>query len=161
VRAEAKTTAQNVQNTAEQASDVVEVAVGQAEERAEDLREKLEDAMRETRLAATPPPEDASPTLVVDTSIAPPIEDVIAGAHSLADQLRERAAAANRQDLALIDGIGERTAEALYKGGINTFAQLAALSEDEIRQILEANGVQARGTLASWREQAARFAEDK
>jgi predicted flap endonuclease-1-like 5' DNA nuclease len=152
-----------VETRAEVEPDFVENAVTQTEERAEELRSKLEDAMRETRLAA-PPEDEGLPVLAVDTSVAPPVEEVVSRAHSLADQLREQAAAAatdtTRDDLARIEGIGERSAQALYKAGVLTFAQLAALSDDEIRQKLEDGGVHPHNTLTSWREQATRFAQE-
>ena len=55
-------------------------------------------------------------------------------------------------DLKRIEGIGPKTASALQAAGITTFAQLAATSEEQLRNILKEAGVRANPT--TWPEQA-------
>lgn len=147
---------ERVDQVEDKAEDVVETAVAKSEERAEDLREKLEDVLRETRLGTT------ETSAVVPDEIPVAVDpDVVSKAHTLADQLREAHAAETRDDLARIDGIGERSAQALYKGGITTFAKLAALTDAKIRELLEAEGVRVHSSLPRWREQAAELAKEQ
>lgn len=65
------------------------------------------------------------------------------------------AATATRDDLTKIEGIGKKSAEALYGAGIATFEQLAATSaEDLIRIVKVEGGVQIVGDTATWPKQA-------
>ena len=56
------------------------------------------------------------------------------------------------QDLTAIEGIGPKIEEVLQAGGINTYAKLAAISPERLRQILSDAGIGA--DPASWPEQA-------
>lgn len=64
-------------------------------------------------------------------------------------------------DLRKIEGIGPKTQEALYADGIQTYAQLAALTPDEIEHIVkEKHSVRIRsGAAQTWPKQA-RFLTD-
>ncbi len=65
------------------------------------------------------------------------------------------AATADRDDLTVIEGIGKKSAEALYSAGITTFAQLAATSGDDLYRIVKVEGgVQIVGDAATWPKQA-------
>jgi len=57
-------------------------------------------------------------------------------------------------DFTKINGIGKKTSEALYKAGVEDFAQLAALSPDEIEQMLSDQGVRVLGNVEDWIAQA-------
>jgi predicted flap endonuclease-1-like 5' DNA nuclease len=50
-------------------------------------------------------------------------------------------------DLTQIDGIGPTFASRLYDAEINTFAQLAAMSPDQVQEITNATG---QGSPAAW-----------
>jgi predicted flap endonuclease-1-like 5' DNA nuclease len=56
------------------------------------------------------------------------------------------------QDLTAVEGIGPKTAEALQAAGVNNYADLAALSPDQIHTILKDAGLSA--DPSTWPEQA-------
>ena len=59
------------------------------------------------------------------------------------------------EDLTKIEGVGPKIAEVLNSNGINTYAQLAASSPDQIRQMLEsAEGNFANHDPTTWPQQA-------
>jgi predicted flap endonuclease-1-like 5' DNA nuclease len=60
-------------------------------------------------------------------------------------------------DLALIYGVGDKTAAALKAGGITTFTALAAASPEELDGIIKQVGLRA-GDYAAWSAQARRLA---
>lgn len=65
-------------------------------------------------------------------------------------------APAQQDDLALIEGIGPKIAELLIKGGITTFAELAATKPTAIKAILDAAGKRYQmHDPATWPKQAA------
>ena len=57
-------------------------------------------------------------------------------------------------DLTRVEGIGPKYAEILTGAGINTFAQIAAMSEDEIVNLIKSNGGRKSASMATWAEQA-------
>jgi large subunit ribosomal protein L27 len=64
-------------------------------------------------------------------------------------------AAPTRDNLTVIEGIGKKSAEALYNAGISTFAQLAASSADDLYRIVKVEGgVQIVGDADTWPKQA-------
>jgi NADH-quinone oxidoreductase E subunit len=99
----------------------------------DDLIEQL----RAGRLSIAPTPYTAT---IAPQFIAPQDKAVVA----------EPAAADN---LELIEGIGPRIAEILQAAGMTTFAQLAATTEDQLNQILDAAHLQFSDP-ASWMAQA-------
>jgi predicted flap endonuclease-1-like 5' DNA nuclease len=63
-------------------------------------------------------------------------------------------------DLKKIEGIGPKIAERLNMGGIYTYAELAATSEERLRAILEGAGANFRlADPSTWPEQAGLAAE--
>jgi predicted flap endonuclease-1-like 5' DNA nuclease len=64
-------------------------------------------------------------------------------------------------DLTIIEGIGPKTAAALKKSGINSFAKLAALQAAAIEAIVRGAGVRMVGHADSWPQQARLAAEGK
>jgi len=65
-------------------------------------------------------------------------------------------------DLKKIEGVGPKLAEVLNAGGINTFAELAAKSADDVKVILEnAEGNFAMHDPTTWPKQAQLAAEGK
>jgi large subunit ribosomal protein L21 len=66
-------------------------------------------------------------------------------------------ASASSDDLKKIDGIGPKIADALVAAGIDSFAKLAASSEDDLKAAL--SGVRAPANVGSWSAQAAELAK--
>ena len=67
---------------------------------------------------------------------------------------------AAEDDLKKIEGIGPKSAQALTAAGINTFAALAKLTPEQIKETLTAAGVRI-GFPSTWPEQAALAAAEK
>ncbi len=66
-----------------------------------------------------------------------------------------RAAVERQDDLAVIEGIGPKIAEILYRNGINTYAQLARMEAARLRLLLDEAGPAYRvADPTSWPEQA-------
>lgn len=65
------------------------------------------------------------------------------------------AAPATPDDLTVIEGIGPKMSAALVTVGIDTYAKLAATSEDAIREAISAAGMRFAPSLVTWAEQAA------
>ncbi len=63
------------------------------------------------------------------------------------------------QDLQAIEGIGPKISQALEAAGVNNYADLAAMSPDQLRDVLSAAGLSA--DPATWPEQAALAAAGK
>lgn len=61
--------------------------------------------------------------------------------------------ASKEDDLTLIEGIGPKINNILKAGGVTTFAQLAAMTPDEIMRMIQAQGIRLADP-ASWPEQA-------
>lgn len=57
-------------------------------------------------------------------------------------------------DLTRIEGIGPKMSGALIAAGIDTFAKLAAASEDALRKAIQDAGMNLAPSLATWAEQA-------
>lgn len=74
----------------------------------------------------------------------------------------ETVSAAATEDLTLVEGIGPKIAEVLNQNGINTFADLAAKTAEEIKAMLDASeGHFNAADPATWAEQAKMAAEGK
>jgi len=67
----------------------------------------------------------------------------------------ESAPSAKPDDLTRIEGIGPKYHDALAIGGIDTFAKLAAASEDDILAAVKAAGMRRNRSMPTWAEQAA------
>jgi predicted flap endonuclease-1-like 5' DNA nuclease len=94
--------------------------------------------------AAVPAP--AAPKLSVPAQSSP--AEIRAAAPSKAD------------DLTIIEGIGPKSAEALRKSGITSFAQLANMSAEEITRIVKVeHKVQIVGDPGTWAKQARYLAD--
>lgn len=66
----------------------------------------------------------------------------------------ESVASNDPDDLTRIDGIGPKSADILVAAGVNTFAQVATMSEDEIVTLIKANGGRKSKSMNTWAEQA-------
>lgn len=68
---------------------------------------------------------------------------------------KPKAAKADKpDDLTKIEGIGKKMSQALTDAGIDTYAQLAASSEDDLRVAIENAGMRLAPSLNTWAEQA-------
>ncbi|MBL8154601.1 MAG: hypothetical protein JNM70_10490 [Anaerolineae bacterium] len=67
-----------------------------------------------------------------------------------------------KDDLTVIEGIGPKSAEALYKAGIFTFHQVASLTPDQLVEIVKVRGgVNLVNDAKSWPKQARLLADGK
>ncbi len=70
-------------------------------------------------------------------------------------KVSKKAASDGRDKLTVIEGIGPKVQEALYNGGITTYAQLAATSAEDLTRIVKVEGnVRIVGDAATWPKQA-------
>ena len=60
----------------------------------------------------------------------------------------------SNDDLRLIEGIGPKISKTLYERGVTSFAQMAAMSPDEIKAILKSAGIGRVNDPTTWPEQA-------
>ncbi|MEM1199544.1 MAG: EAL domain-containing protein, partial [Pseudomonadota bacterium] len=97
-----------------------------------------------------PPPAPAAPP---PAAAAAPVPAPAASAPAPAAE--PRPAEDERDDLSLIAGIGPTIANELNGLGIQSFRQLAALSDDEAERVNEQTGFPGRVEREEWREQAA------
>ena len=65
------------------------------------------------------------------------------------------AARAEPDDLTRVEGVGPKYRDALHAVGVTTYAQLAAMSEAELVELVKAAGMRKRASMATWAEQAA------
>ena len=72
-----------------------------------------------------------------------------------AEAVPEPAPSAEPDDLTRVEGIGPKYGDALAAAGIDTFAKLAASSEDDIVAAVKAAGMRRNRSIPSWPEQAA------
>lgn len=77
--------------------------------------------------------------------------DMPADAKKLA---REAVSDSNEVDLTIIEGIGPKYAAILNVAGIHNFSQLAAMTTDEIVDLVKANGGRKSGSMSTWADQA-------
>jgi predicted flap endonuclease-1-like 5' DNA nuclease len=66
---------------------------------------------------------------------------------------------AKPDDLKTVEGIGPKMEKALNAAGILTFAQLAAASEDQLRDAIQASGLRFAPSMPTWARQARFLAE--
>jgi F-type H+-transporting ATPase subunit gamma len=64
-------------------------------------------------------------------------------------------------DLTKIEGIGPKMSSALIQGGYDTYAKLAAATEDELQRAIEKAGVRMSPSIGTWAEQAAYARDDE
>jgi predicted flap endonuclease-1-like 5' DNA nuclease len=105
-------------------------------ERFDDLKTPHYTGHEEHAAAAAPVAEAAPQAAQAEAPVAPP------------------APAATPDDLTLIEGIGPKVASALRAAGITTFAQIAAMTPEQLEQIVREQGVRLVGSTATWPEQA-------
>lgn len=65
------------------------------------------------------------------------------------------AAVAVADDLTRVEGIGPKMSDALIDAGINTYAKLAEMTEDGLREAIQEAGMRLAPSIPTWAEQAA------
>jgi large subunit ribosomal protein L21 len=95
-----------------------------------------------------------------------PKADKAPKAEKLVEAVEEKAPKAKKakkgDDLAIIEGIGPKAAEALVAAGMDTFAKLAAASSEEVKAILDASTSKVQHLdPTTWAQQAQLAAEGK
>ncbi|MCA9912891.1 MAG: hypothetical protein KC496_06065, partial [Anaerolineae bacterium] len=128
-------------------------------------------------------PEGAEDLVADETGVLEDIESLRSGEEALAEEevenivaepgtvidteLSETTSAEDAEggtadDLKLVEGIGPYYERLLNESGITTFAQLAALSYDDIlRMVVEERGGRKAASMGTWSEQAALAAAGK
>lgn len=111
--------------------------------------------------------EAAKPSEAGDFQVPP---DVAPEERAVEEQIQSGTTAADapvdelnddQRDLTAIEGIGPTYRDILESAGITTFAQLAALSKEEIEQLVKDNGGRRSASMATWAEQARLAADGK
>jgi predicted flap endonuclease-1-like 5' DNA nuclease len=105
--------------------------------------------MAKARAAAAVPPRTPPPPPPVKAELAEPPPPAV------------KAAPAKRDDLLIIEGIGPKSAEALYKAGITTFKQVAEMSGEALTRVVKEGGVNLVNDASTWPKQAQLLAEGK
>jgi predicted flap endonuclease-1-like 5' DNA nuclease len=113
------------------------------------------------QLEAPAPPPMAQVRAAPSAPKAPPMP----GAEAAAPAAPKPAAPPSpdkKDDLTVIEGIGPKSAEALYKAGIFTFHQVASLTPDQLEEIIRVRGgVNLVNDAKSWPKQARLLADGK
>jgi uncharacterized membrane protein HdeD (DUF308 family)/predicted flap endonuclease-1-like 5' DNA nuclease len=136
----------------------VEHTVEDAREQAAQMAARANEAARMAAVATaaeTAAAADAAAETVDDTA-----EDMSETVEDLGDRVADMVDEASVvQDLTVVEGIGPKTAEALQAAGINSLAELAMKSPDQIHAILKDAGLSA--DPSTWPEQAGMAAAGK
>ncbi len=117
-----------------------------AQPRATPVRSSAPPAPSMPKAAAVPPTHTVVTTQAVPSAAPEPV-------------IR---ATSKRDDLLIIEGIGPKSKEALYKGGITSFEQIANLSPDDLYRIIKIEGgVNLVSDTKTWPKQARLLADGK
>lgn len=98
---------------------------------------------------------------LVDQPRTTPIADTVSGKSGGSTGKAQAASAGKPDDLTKLEGIGKKMAAALLAAGIDTFAKVAASSEEELRTAIESAGMSFSPSLPTWAEQATYAAAGK
>lgn len=113
--------------------------------------------MRTTPIKSSAPPAPSMPKTVVQPT--PTITTQAAPMPAAAPAMRT---SGKRDDLLIIEGIGPKSKEALHKGGITSFEQIANLSPDDLYRIVKIEGgVNLVNDPKTWPKQARLLADGK
>jgi len=110
-------------------------------------------AAKPAKKAAAAPAEEVVETAVVDTVAEAPVEKKAAPKKEKGPKL---------DDLKIVEGVGPKIETLLKEGGISTWAELAAASEERLKEILDAAGPRYQiHDPSTWPAQAKFAAEGK
>lgn len=129
--------------------ETIEESLDAAEETLKRLETKVEAAQ------AAPVPSAEPEVAAVEEPVAEETEPVAARPSA-----SKSATSSNEpDDLTLIDGIGPKSAAILVDADVDTFAKLAAMSEDEIVDTIRAGGGRKSASMSTWADKAKALAE--
>ncbi|MDD5392709.1 MAG: helix-hairpin-helix domain-containing protein [Thiothrix sp.] len=142
----------------------VELALQASRKEVENLQKQNRELQASLKAVAVPAVApvavEAEPIVEVEVPVA---EAVVEELESVAETLEAEAPAveaAKDDDLTRLGGIGPKLAEAMNAAGITTYAQIAAMSSDELSKSLSESGVRYNKTAAeTWAAQAKLAAE--
>ena len=138
------------------AEELVETptSVEEIEEVAEEA--KSGDPVAETEIAeASAAPETSSKSEIEVELEAEEQAEIANDTDADAEELAEDAVTDTGDvDLTIIEGIGPKYAEILTGAGVDTFAKLAAMTTDEVVDLVKSNGGRKSGSMPTWVEQA-------
>ena len=119
---------------------------GNAEEAAEEALDLAESIKRKVEIKSTPEPDAKQEVTPIPTRPVPPAAPapVPAPVPTVVEP----------DDLTRIEGIGPKMADILIAAGIDSYAKLAALSEDAIAEIVKAGGGRKSASMGTWAAQA-------
>jgi predicted flap endonuclease-1-like 5' DNA nuclease len=121
-----------------------------AEEAAQDALDAAEGIKKKVEIKTAP---EASEPKTEPTPIPKP--EVKASTPPAPTEPRPRAAIkAEPDDLTRIEGIGPKFAEILIAAGIDSYAKLAAMSEEAITETIRQGGGRKSASIGTWAEQA-------
>lgn len=128
-----------------------------AEAPAEEKPQKAEAAKQEKKSTPKPEPKaETKPEPKVEA--AKPVEEVVEKKEEpKAEKVVEKAASAEQKadDLTAIEGIGPKMSEVLTTAGIDTYAKLAEISEEDLIAILEKSGARYKSfSPEAWADRA-------
>jgi len=105
-------------------------------------------------VVAEPVVEPPAAAAAAVETVAEPVEAPKAAEPAPAPKPK-RAKASGKDDLKRVEGIGPKMEKALHAAGIDTFARLSEVSEDELRAAIEAQGMRFAPSIPTWAKQAA------
>lgn len=141
----------------------VELALQASRKEVETLQKQNRELQASLKAVAVPAvaPVAVEPEPIVEAE-APAAEAVVEELEPVAETLETEAPAveAAKDDLTRLGGIGPKLAEAMNAAGITTYAQIAAMSSDELSKSLSESGARYNKTAAeTWAAQAKLAAE--
>ena len=143
-----RTAEEAAQETLDEAENQLEVAEQAALEAQARTEERVEEAVE---AAETPEPEPAAPSEPPQAveEAQPEPEPTPATEEQTVPTI-----SGEPDDLTRINGIGPSYRDILVAADVDTYAKLAAMSEDEIVKLVRDNGGRKSATMATWAEQA-------
>lgn len=147
------------------AEEATEEALNAAEDKLKQIEAQAEAQSEAEKPAPVPEPEpeveEPEPVAEVKTIEPEPVVEATAQTIEVEEEAEPEPepepaveASAEPDDLTQIEGIGPKYAEILTGAGITSFAQVAALSEDEIITVIRSNGGRKSASMGTWAEQA-------
>lgn len=152
-------TPEEIEDVAEEAKSgdpVAETTVSEASA-APETKAKAEIEVEESTLDSDHDTAEDDTAISVDISELEAEEEaeIANDAPADAEVLAEEAVSDSGEiDLTIIEGIGPKYSEILVGAGVDTFAKLAAMTTDEIVELVKANGGRKAGSMPTWAEQA-------
>lgn len=146
----------SAEDAADETLDEVEKQLDVVKEAVQDAKEHAKERVEEGLEYANIEPEDDVPTreiVEVPSAKITPVSEVVTEPIR-AEDIPAAAATGEPDDLTLIEGIGPAYRDLLVNSGMDTFAKIAAMSEDEIVTLIRDNGGRKSASMSTWAQQA-------